>query len=232
MNYRLKLGPAIGEKYPDYRALIIYAEGLRNGQSDEHSLEILGQAEAQARQTFGESKPAEHPHIATWREAYKSFGAKPSKYPCSVEALLSRTLRGAALPAINRVVDLYNAVSVRYVLPVGGEDWARLTSDLVLAPAHGQEPFDTLQEGNPVVTYPNPGEIVWAESTGVTCRMWNWRQCYRTRLTEETQSAYFVLHRLAPYPLETLQAAGQELMQYLREFDPACTLTSELLAAS
>lgn len=61
-----------------------------------------------------------------------------------MEALLARTLKGQDLPAINRVVDLYNAVSVRHVLPVGGEDWDRLDGDLVLMEATGTEPFESL----------------------------------------------------------------------------------------
>ena len=130
--YRLRLDPAIADRFPEYSALIIYAHDLANGPSDEASVAALRAAEREARAAFGAAKPATLPHIAAWRQAYGAFGAKPSRFPCSVEALLDRTLRGRDLPAINRIVDRYNAVSLAHLLPIGGEDLDRLTSDLVL----------------------------------------------------------------------------------------------------
>lgn len=229
MKYKLKIDPAIIQKYPGYTALIIYASGLANGSSDESSIEILRAAECEQRQAFGTEKPSSHPHIAAWRQAYKEFGSKPSKYLCSVEALVSRTLKGNDLPTINRLVDLYNAVSIRHVLPVGGEDWDRLTSDLTLTLASGEEPFFTYQSGEEVVEYPDPGEVIWVDSTGVTCRRWNWRQCHRTALTTQTQNAYFVLDRLVPYSMEQLMAAGEELMKRLKSAAPDSTFSYEIL---
>ena len=111
MPYSLKLDPRISQN-AGYKALIVYACDLVNKPSDANSTEVLRNAEREARQRFGTSKPAEHPHIAAWRQAYKSFGAKPSKFLCSVEALLSRTIKGHDLPTVNYLVDIYNAVSI------------------------------------------------------------------------------------------------------------------------
>jgi DNA/RNA-binding domain of Phe-tRNA-synthetase-like protein len=74
-------------------------------------------------------------------------GAKPSKYPSSVEALAARVLRGEALPRVNRLVDIYNAVSVKHLLPVGGEDADALTGTLRLVVTDGGEPFDPRGDG-------------------------------------------------------------------------------------
>ncbi len=230
--YRLRLDPAIAERFPDYSALIIYAHGLTNGPSDSDSVAALRVAEEGARAAFGAMKPATQPHIAAWRQAFGAFGAKPSRFPCSVEALLDRTLRGRDLPAINRIVDRYNAVSIAHLLPIGGEDLDRLTSDLVLTVATGSEPWDTAQDGRPMIQHPEPGEIVWADSSGVTCRRWNWRQGLRTQLTETTRNAYFVLDRLAPYTLAELQAAGEDLQAQFRAVSPDCRLETELLGAT
>jgi DNA/RNA-binding domain of Phe-tRNA-synthetase-like protein len=229
MNYQLKIDPRIIEKYPRYTALIVYARGLSNGPGDEYSTTLIRKAEQKQRAMFVAEKPASHPHIAAWREAYKSFGAKPNKFPCSLEALLSRVLKGHDLPTINRLVDIYNAVSIEHMLPVGGEDWDYLTSDLILTLASGEEPFGAYENGEEVVTFPEPGEVIWIDSAGVTCRRWNWRQCIRTRLTEKTQNVYFVLDRLAPYSIEALVAAGEDLMEHLKKVSPDCTITYELL---
>lgn len=229
MSYYLKIDPQITARFPDYTALIIYARDLQNESSTTASTEVLRAAEAHQRVAFGDNKPTSHPHILAWREVYQNFGLKPSKYPCSVEALLSRTLKGQDLPTINKVVDLYNAVSLNYVLPIGGEDWAALTSNLTLTFATGSEPFGIFQEGAEVITYPERGEVIWADSSGVTCRAWNWRQCLRTRLTTATQHAYFVLDRLGPLLAQDLMVAGHALADYLRTSSPTCTLEYDIL---
>jgi len=230
MIYRLAIDAPIFEQFPDYQALILYAEGVKNFPSTPESIALLRSAEQECRQKLTLETLTQHPHIAAWRDVYRRFGANPKKYPCSVEALLRRVLKGQDLPAINGVVDLYNMLSLKYVLPVGGEDWSKLTSDLCLTSAQGDEPFLTTSDGQEHVTSPDPGEIVWADEAGVTCRRWNWRQGRRTQLTEETSSMYFVLDRLAPYPTETLLAAGSELKEQLLRWFPSCSLTTDLLS--
>ena len=132
---------------------------------------------------------------------------------------------------INRIVDIYNAISLKHLLPAGGEDWNKLTSDLYLTFATGSEPFIAIQEGQEAVAYPESGEVIWADNSGVTCRRWNWRQCRRTQLTNETRAVYFVLDRLAPYTVEALKAAGEELIQQIVRACPAAEVRMELLGA-
>jgi DNA/RNA-binding domain of Phe-tRNA-synthetase-like protein len=228
---RLRLDPVIADRFPGYTALIIYAHDLTNGPSDDASLAALRAAEQAARASFGDAKPSTHPHIAAWRQAYAAFGAKPSRFPCSVEALLDRTLKGRDLPAINQIVDRYNAVSLAHTIPIGGEDLDHLTGDLVLTVATGTEPWDTMHEGQPTIQHPEPGEIVWADSSGVTCRRWNWRQGLRTQLTERTHNAYFVLDRLPPYTLAQLHAAANDLRTHLRTVSSTCRIEFDLLGA-
>jgi len=229
MTNRVQVDPRVQEAFPDYAVLVIYARGLINSASNDASLALLRAAESDARTAFGEEKPQTHPHIAAWREAFGKFGAKPSRYPCSVEALLTRTLKGQDLPAINDVVDRYNAVSVRHVLPIGGENLDALTSDVMLTLAAGDEPFDVMTGGEQQIELPPPGEVIWADSSGITCRRWNWRQGYRTRLTEDTRNAWFVLDRLSPYSMESLLTAGDDLIASLRHTSPDCKIDTELI---
>lgn len=56
------------------------------------------------------------------------------------------------------------------------------------------------------------GEVVWADDLGVTCRRWNWRQGRRTRLTEVSRNAYFILESLTPpYKAAALDRAVEEI---------------------
>ena len=231
-NRRLIADPAVLERFPGYNAFVVYASGLVNGGSDAESSAILESAEAEARSRFEGAALVDHPHIAAWRAAYGAFGAKPSKFLCSAEALLRRVLKGEPLPRINRVVDVYNAVSLRHVLPAGGEDLDRLEGDLVLSFASGDEPFDTAgADPASADAHPDKGEVVWKDPAGVTCRRWNWRQCRRTRLVEETTNAYFVLDRLAPYPRASLEAAKEELCAHLARLSPDCEIEVDDIGA-
>jgi DNA/RNA-binding domain of Phe-tRNA-synthetase-like protein len=202
--------------HPEYVALIMLAEGIGNAPSDEGSSAVLDAAEQDLR-ARGLTRPADDPHIAAWRAAFSAFGAKPSKYPCSAEALAARVLKGGTLPRVNVLVDLYNAVSVRALTPVGGEDLDHLDGPLRLTIATGDEPFDG-HDGAP-----RPGEIVWRDDAGVTCRRWNWRQGQRTRLTDATTRAFFVIDRLPGLDENQLNAAASQLESLLNARWPGCT---------
>jgi DNA/RNA-binding domain of Phe-tRNA-synthetase-like protein len=81
-----------------------------------------------------------------------------------------------------------------------------------------------------VVEHPEPGEVVWRDDRGVTCRRWNWRQCVRTRITSSTTSAMFVLDGLAALGTEGLRAAEAELTGSLARLSPGGAFTSRLLS--
>jgi len=211
------------ELRPDYNALILVAEGLRPGPSDEATGALLSDAEAQARAALAGRDAGELAPVAAWRAAYQAFGAKPKRTRPSVEALLRRVEDG--LPRIDRLTDIYNAISVRHLLPVGGEDLAGYRGPARLARAAGDEPFDTVRDGEPVTGHPEPGEVVWRDDDGVTCRCWNWRQCVRTRITHATTSALFILDGLAELGPGGLAEAGRDLAGQLAALHPGARLS-------
>ena len=213
---------------PDYAALLIVTEGLLPGPSDQASDALLAGAEDRARKHLTGGRPEDLPQVAEWREAFRAFGAKPQRPRPSVEALLRRVEAGQ--PRIDRITDAYNAVSIACLLPVGGEDLDRYAGAARLVRAAGDEDFDTTADGQPAVEHPDPGEVVWRDDRGVTCRRWNWRQCVRTRITHSTTTAMFVLDGLAALGLDGLRAAETELTGSLAGLSPGATFTSRLLA--
>jgi DNA/RNA-binding domain of Phe-tRNA-synthetase-like protein len=234
--------PEVAAAFPGYRALIVVAEGIGNGPSDAESDALLRAAERVHRDAPAAGAPGsaaaeplhprlvratDHPHVAAWRAAFSAFGAKPSRFPSSVEALLSRVLKGQELPRVNRLVDLYNAISVSHVVPVGGEDLDRIEPPMRLVFARGDEPFDVREAD--AVEHPRSGEVVWRDARAVTCRRWNWRQGRRTALTEATTRALFVFDRLEPMSLEALDAAAGELAAQLEAWWPGCRVERALL---
>ncbi len=146
-----------------------------------------------------------------------------------MEALLRRL--DAGLPRVDRITDAYNAVSVGCLLPVGGEDRAAYAGPAALVRATGAEDFDTTANGAPVVEHPDPGEVVWRDGKGVTCRRWNWRQCTRTRITDATTSAVFILDGLPALGADGLSAAADELCAALAALSPQVRLARRLIDA-
>jgi DNA/RNA-binding domain of Phe-tRNA-synthetase-like protein len=224
------VGPAVFALRPDYRALLLAVDGVTPGPSDATSDALLRAAEASARVALAAQPVEELPHVAAWRDAYRAFGAKPQRTRNSLEALLRRA--GSGLPRVNRLTDLYNAVSVLHQVPVGGEDLTRYDGPPRLVRATGDEPFDTVAEGEPVVEHPEPGEVVWRDEAGVTCRRWNWRQGRRTQLTDDTTAVLFILDALAPMTDEALTAAADDLLAHVTTLGPDVRVTRRLLRSS
>lgn len=214
---------------PDYRALLLAVDGLVPGPSDQASDALLQAAEAAAVEALRDRPADQIPHVAAWREAYRAFGAKPQRTRNSLEALLRRAATG--LPRVNRLTDLYNAVSVLHQLPLGGEDLSRYTGAPRLIRATGAEPFDTVANGVEVIEYPDPGEVVWCDDAGVTCRRWNWRQARRTQLSDETTAALFVLDALDPMTDAALHAAADDLVSHLTRLGPDVRVARRLIVA-
>jgi len=225
---RVRADPAIFARFPDSRIAVVYGFGVTNGPSDAAGNARLRVACEQAAQILGTQKPQTHSHLQAWRGVYQSFGAKPSKYLCSAEALIQRALKEAP-PRINRLVDFYNAVSIANFLPIGGEDLDSLAGDLVLQFADGTQTFDISDSGGPEPPIVPAGEVVWADAAGVTCRRWNWRQGRRTRLTEKSRNAYFILEALCPPFLGAdFDRAVQEIAGGLAAFGAARVIIERL----
>lgn len=215
---------------PDYRSLLIAVDGLVPVASDENSNAMLHAAEDAASIMLEERQVEEIPHVAAWREAYRAFGAKPQRTRNSLEALLRRSATG--LPRVNRLTDVYNAISVIHQIPLGGEDLDRYAGAPRLVRATGEEPFDTVADGEPATEHPDAGEVVWRDDAGVTRRRWNWRQAMRTQLREDTTSALFILDALDPLSDEALSAAADELVAQLGTFAPSLRTARRLVRAT
>lgn len=168
-------------------------------------------------------------HLNAWADLFRQFGSKPQRTPCSAEALRKRVLRDGSLPSIDPVVDLYNAISIEFAVPVGGENVEAYVGSPRLAIADGSEPFDTMKEGAPAHEYPDAGEVVWRDDKGVTCRRWNWRQGVRTRLGADAKHMWFILESLPAMPLEALTEAGDKLIEGLLLMMPGAQIESVLI---
>jgi DNA/RNA-binding domain of Phe-tRNA-synthetase-like protein len=212
--------------FPDTLIGVVVARGVDNTpREDTGTAELLAAAVWGAAARLEGAEIAAHPAVAPWRQAYAAFGVKPSKYRSSIESLL-RSAQAGRIRSVNPLVDLYNTVSLRHMLPCGGEDLAAVRGAIRLTRAAGGEHFIPL--GSAAEEPPQPGEVIYRDDLGVLCRCWNWREADRTKLTAATTDAFLCIEALPAIGIAGLRAACDELAALARERLRAAT-TVELL---
>ncbi|MEV5598049.1 phenylalanine--tRNA ligase beta subunit-related protein [Streptomyces sp. NPDC052496] len=209
------LSPAVADAFPGTLIALVTATGLRGHEPWPATTAALEDLEQ--RLAAGTWQPADEsdPRIEAWHTAYRSFGTNPRRIRPSVDALGRRMAKKGTLPRINPAVDSYNAVSVRHGLPAGAFDLSHVTGDVDIRYADGTETFTPL--GEPDTTeHPEPGEIIYADTTRVLTRHWNHRDAHRTRVTENSTHVTFVLETLhATRDGHLLKTAAHELQDLL-----------------
>lgn len=206
----------IFERFPGLLVGTVMVSGLDNSGRFEKIASLLRAEEQDVRQTFSIDMLAEDKRIKAWRKAYSAFGAKPKKYKSSVEGLYRMVLKNKEIPSINPVVDLYNYVSMKYTLPVGGDDLDKVEGALRLCFAEGDELFLPLNGDEMEVV--KPGEVIYRDDSEVLCRRWNWRESDKSKMTPETGRVLLVAEALPPFSASTLEKAVGELERLITGF--------------
>ena len=211
MQLQDRIDPEIFALCPGYSWGKVFCRDLDNTRSTAAADRQLREAESATRADPELVEVASHPRIAAWRDAFGAFGARPSKFQSSVEALVRRARRGDKLPAVNLVVGLYNAASLRHLLPIGGDDLEKVQGGLRLCRARGDELYREL--GTSKQAPPFPGEIIYADDAKVLCRRWCWRQAEDSKISTESRAVVLNIHGLPPATRQAVEAAAQELAE-------------------
>ncbi|MBO4256267.1 B3/B4 domain-containing protein [Streptomyces griseorubiginosus] len=210
-----RIAPAVAEAFPDTLIALVTATGLRGRESWPHTAAAVEELERQLADGTWQPADETDPRIEAWHTAYRSFGTNPRRIRPSVDALGRRLAKKGSLPRINPAVDSYNAVSVRHGLPAGAFDLEHVTGDVDIRHADGTESFTPLGEPD-TVEHPKPGEIIYADTSGVLTRHWNHRDAHRTRVTEDSTHVAFVIETLhADRDGDLLKIAADELQGLL-----------------
>ena len=191
------------ELFPSLKIGVLVLEVDNTRYGEDGLVEVI----EQVRSHFPYDKPQDHPHIKVWREAFNKLGISASKYWSSIESLLRRALKGGPFPRINPLVDLYNAISLKYLVPMGGHAIVPLRGDIFLGFADGGEPFHPMDSTETETV--GKGEVVYKDGVEVLTRRWVWRQCEKDKVTGETRSVFVPIDVMPGLPeglLETVMA--------------------------
>jgi len=207
-------------KYPNAIIGVIVAKDIDNHGETQEVNQLLRREENRIKNDFNLENLSQNPLIMNWRKAYKSFGSDDR---CSSEALIRVILKGGQIRHINKLVDIYNYISIKYRTPVGGEDLTKIQDNIQLKFADGNEKFILLNEKD--IEYPKPGEVIYADDKEAICRKWNWRESDNTKLTEETEEAFLVIDALPPITEQIVKEALKEFASLVEKFCNATTKT-------
>jgi len=214
---------------PDLTIGMVVAKGVDNTHSSQEMDDLLPRAVEEVKKNFIGDKAQEHPRIKPWRTAFTKLGISGSKFPSSIESMARRVLKGDPFPKINPLVDLYNSVSLRFLIPMGGHDLDTLEGNIHLRFTEGWEPFSPMGGGE-TVTVPK-GELVYRDDREVLTRNWVWRQCEKDKATEKTKNIFIPIDVLGEVGRERADEIILELSQliprYLGGTLFSATLTSE-----
>jgi DNA/RNA-binding domain of Phe-tRNA-synthetase-like protein len=210
------VSPDLFQRFPGYARGVVVAHDVTNHAAPDDLIRMLRDAEASVRGRLSLEQLAEHPRIKSWREAYRTFGAKPSEFRASVEALVRRVLRNEPLPSINALVDIGNLVSLQHLVPVGGHAIDVLADDIALRFATGSEVF--VPFGSDQMEHPQPGEVVFVEGDTVLTRRWTWRQAKHTLTRLETGAIVFNVDGLPPVSSAEVEEACREIVGLVGRF--------------
>lgn len=205
----IQIDSIIRNRFPGVKIGVLFVQGVNNKNTGEQIQLLTRKIEEDIRKTYRLENVALIPKINDWRQAYRSFGCKPSEYRSSVEALLRRILNGKELPTINPIVDIYNLISIKYLLPAGGGNLDKIKGDIRLTVAQGDEYFVMLGTSTP--TPIQPGEVVYLDDKEVLCRAWNYRESDTTKITHDTHNVYLLLEGLQNTSVEEITGALSEL---------------------
>ncbi len=210
---RFAVAPEVFSALPDVCFGVVVARGIDNTQAVLAVDALLEAGIAAAEAAFREAKVKEHPAILPYRRAFEALGMNPNKFMSSIEALFTRVSKGKGLPRINPIVDLGNAVSLQFVLPIGAHDIGQMDADIEIRPARAGDSFLPFGETDPET--PNEGEIVYVVGDKVRTRRWIWRQSELGKIGPTCRDVFFPIDGFVP-DKENVLAARDDLAAHCR----------------
>ncbi|NGM16832.1 B3/B4 domain-containing protein [Xiamenia xianingshaonis] len=219
--------------FPDAALGIVVAQGMKptDDVSEEDAAAIrllLRDANEAADKHLTSNTISENEPVRVWREAYRKFKTKKGAR-CSVENLLKRVLKGNPVGSITPMVDIYNTISLKYAVPVGGENIDAFAGNLRLGITEGGDAFRALGEDEDEPTL--EGELCYRDDEGAVCRCWNWRDAQRTALTDDTANGFFIIECVDPSRVADTQAAIDEMAELLERYLGATIAAKALVTA-
>ncbi|NLS19531.1 hypothetical protein HGP16_23630 [Rhizobium sp. P40RR-XXII] len=174
-------------EFPELVPGVLFAEGIS---SNVDVSDRIARYHTIAADRLAQGGESEMPEIQAWRRTFSKMGLKPTQYRCASEALLRRFRQEGSLPRLHPLVDLCNAISIAFAIPVAVFDLAKISGDLEVRHADGSESYLTFSGET---EHPEPREVIFADKAGQAhARRWTNRQSGLSAVRDDTRSALIV----------------------------------------
>lgn len=203
----------IFDQLPNVCFGVVVAKGIDNTKSYPVIDDLLNENIKKAEDYFRDKKVKEEKEILPYREAFRTLGINPNKYMCSIEALFTRIAKGKGMPHINPIVDLGNAISLQFTLPLGAHDLDASPSDICVRLAKEGDTF--LPFGSAEEETPDMNEVIYAVDNQVRTRRWTWRQSEHGKIDEHTTNVFFPIDGFIDFNKDEVLKARDELQKYV-----------------
>ena len=215
----------IWRDYPELVPGVLFAEGVTK---DVPVGPRIARFNAVAESRLATSQEGELPEIQAWRRAFSRMGLKPTQYRCASEALLRRFRKEKSLPQIHPLIDLCNAVSLAFAIPVAVFDVSRIAEAIEVRRATGSETYLTFSGET---EHPDAGEVIFADGAGrAHARRWTNRQSAWSAVRDETSAVLIVaeaMHGSAAADTETLTGTIADELNAVWSITPRSTILSQ-----
>jgi DNA/RNA-binding domain of Phe-tRNA-synthetase-like protein len=206
----------IFQLFPQFCRGVVIADGTDNSRP---SPQIEGLLREQVEQMQQDSTIdlATHPRLQVWKDAYRQFGSNPNKYTPSIVFLAKQIKAGKPVRSISPAVDAFNCISIKHIIPCGGDDMNSVEGDVTLGRAAADETFAPIFKPEEI-EHPEPGEIIYVNrrTKKVLCRRWNWRNADFSKLTPETTRLAINVDGMIPaIDRNEIEQAAEELKDLL-----------------
>ncbi|WP_308190424.1 B3/B4 domain-containing protein [Pseudonocardia sp. TRM90224] len=207
---------SVWERFPQLVPAVLRVEGFRGDNMAGPAVDSRVAAHvARAIERLATTSIAELPEVGSWRRAFAEMGLKPTQYRCASESLLRRLAKHGSLPQVHPLVDLCNAVSVAFAIPVAVLDLGSITGALEVRPASGDERYETFSGE---IEHPAPGEIVFVDAAGdAHARRWTNRQSGASAVRADTTDVLIVAEGLHPSASRDVPRLAEVLAAELAE---------------
>jgi len=204
----------IFETLDTYCVGVVAAKGIDNSKVVPEIALMLQNNINICEEQFENIKVKESKEILCFREAFQKLGMNPNKFMSSIEALLTRISKKKGFPSINPIVDLGNAVSIKYHIPIGAHDIKTIKDSLAVRFAKEGDFF--IAFGETETEYPEINELLYVSENEIRTRRWIWRQSEVGKITEDTSTVFFPIDGFSDVNKQEVLDARDELANKLK----------------
>lgn len=218
MMTKFKIDKKVFEKLPNYCVGFVVVKGFNNSSFNDKVEQLL---DKNVLDFYLNKKDANiRELVKPYRDAFYELNMNPNKFMCSIEALLKRVQKNGELPHINTIVDLGNALSVKYEIPLGAHDIDKLNGDLEIRFSTLSDTFLPLGETQQEIM-PND-ELVYSSGNIIKTRRWIWRQSDDGKITDKSCNIVFPIDGFIDINKNKVIELRDELTEILKS-DLICT---------